>query len=41
MTASRRKLPEPLELQRANGEGVELGAFLDRRVLIVAIRYYG
>lgn len=41
MTATGQMLPAPLELHRANGEGVELGMFLDRKILIVAIRYYG
>lgn len=31
----------PIELQRATGEPVELGAFLERTLLVVAIRYYG
>ena len=31
----------PLELYRATGEPIELGAFLDRMLLAVAIRYYG
>lgn len=31
----------PIELQRATGEAVELGAFLERTLLVVAIRYYG
>jgi len=30
-----------VELQTATGETVELGAFLERRLLIVALRYYG
>jgi hypothetical protein len=30
-----------LELRRANGEAVELGAFLDRMLLAIALRYYG
>ena len=28
-------------LQRATGEEVELGMFLERMLLVVAIRYYG
>jgi len=31
----------PVELHTATGETVELGAFLERRLLIVALRYYG
>jgi hypothetical protein len=31
----------PIEFHRATGEAVELGAFLDRMLLTVAIRYYG
>jgi hypothetical protein len=31
----------PIELHRATGAAVELGAFLDRMLLTVAIRYYG
>jgi hypothetical protein len=34
-------LVPPVELQTATGETVELGAFLERRLLIVALRYYG
>lgn len=34
------RLPQ-IDLQRADGSPVELGTFLDRRLLIVAIRYYG
>jgi len=30
-----------VELQTAAGETVELGAFLDRMLLAVAVRYYG
>ena len=28
-------------LQRADGSSVELGAFLERTLIVVAIRYYG
>ncbi len=28
-------------LQRADGSPVELGAFLERTLVVVAIRYYG
>lgn len=31
----------PVALQTATGDTVELGAFLERRLLIVALRYYG
>ena len=31
----------PVHLQRATGAPVELGDFLHRMVLVVAIRYYG
>jgi hypothetical protein len=31
----------PVELQTADGEEIELGAFLERMLLVVAIRYYG
>ena len=31
----------PVEMLRATGASVELGAFLERPVLVVAIRYYG
>ena len=34
------KLP-PVELETAEGETIELGAFLERTLLVVAIRYYG
>jgi hypothetical protein len=34
------RLP-PVELETADGETVELGAFLERRLLVVALRYYG
>ena len=30
-----------VELHRATGAAVELGAFLERTLLVVAIRYYG
>jgi len=30
-----------VELQQANGNPIELGAFLERTLLVVAIRYYG
>jgi hypothetical protein len=30
-----------VELQTATGANVELGAFLERSLLVVAIRYYG
>lgn len=31
----------PVELRTATGEAVELGAHLERRLLVVALRYYG
>ena len=34
------RLP-PVELVTPGGEPVELGAFLERTLLVVAIRYYG
>lgn len=34
-------LVPPVELHTATGETVELGAFLERRLVIVALRYYG
>jgi hypothetical protein len=34
------RLPE-IELRTADGAPVELGAFLDRMLLAVAVRYYG
>ena len=34
------RLP-PVELVTAGGDPVELGAFLERTLLVVAIRYYG
>lgn len=34
------RLP-PITLERATGAPVELGAFLERTLLVVAIRYYG
>ena len=34
------RLP-PVDLVTAGGETVELGAFLDRTLVVVAIRYYG
>ena len=30
-----------IELQHADGSPVELGAFLERTLVVVAIRYYG
>jgi hypothetical protein len=30
-----------VELETADGEPIELGAFLERMLLVVAIRYYG
>jgi len=30
-----------VELRRATGDAVELGAFLDRMLLAIALRYYG
>ena len=33
-------LPE-VELRTADGEPVEIGAFLDRTLVAVAVRYYG
>lgn len=40
MSVEGRRLP-PVELRRASGEPIELGAFLERSLLVVAIRYYG
>lgn len=40
MSVVGRQLPT-VELTRATGEPVELGAFLERSLLVVAIRYYG
>ncbi len=40
MTAVGERLPS-VELRTASGERVELGAFLDRMLLAVAVRYYG
>jgi hypothetical protein len=37
---SHARLPH-LELHTADGKPVELGAFLDRTLLAVAVRYYG
>ncbi len=34
------KLPT-IGLQRADGSPVELGAFLERTLIVVALRYYG
>ena len=34
------RLP-PVELQRADGSPIELGAFLEWTLIVVAIRYYG
>lgn len=34
------RLP-PIPLEQADGEPIELGAFLERTLLVVAIRYYG
>jgi hypothetical protein len=34
------RLP-PVELRTAAGDLVELGAYLERRLLVVALRYYG
>ncbi len=31
----------PIALQRAGGSPVELGGFLERTLVVVAIRYYG
>jgi hypothetical protein len=31
----------PIELRTADGEEIELGAFLERTLLVVALRYYG
>ena len=31
----------PIELHQADGNPIELGAFLERTLLVVAIRYYG
>lgn len=33
-------LPE-VELRTPDGEPVEVGAFLDRTLVVVAVRYYG
>ena len=30
-----------VDVQRADGSPVELGAFLDKMLVVVAIRYYG
>ena len=30
-----------IQLERADGSPVELGAFLERTLVVVAIRYYG
>jgi len=40
VTAVGSALPEVV-VQRATGEPVELGAFMERMLLVVAIRYYG
>jgi hypothetical protein len=40
MTEVGERLP-PVELCTASGEQVELGTFLDRMLLAVAVRYYG
>ncbi len=40
MIGTRDRLPD-VELQRADGSPVELGAFLDKMLVVVAIRYYG
>ena len=40
VAAAGRRLPS-VELCRAEGETIELGAFLERSLLVVAIRYYG
>lgn len=40
MSVVGRQLPA-VELTRATGDAVELGAFLERALLVVAIRYYG
>jgi hypothetical protein len=37
---TRTRLPE-VELQTADGASVEIGTFLDRTLLAVAVRYYG
>lgn len=34
------RLPN-IDLQRADGSPFELGAFLERTLVVVAIRYYG
>lgn len=34
------RLPQ-VTVQRADGSPVELGAFLDKMLVVVAIRYYG
>ncbi len=31
----------PITLEQASGNPIELGAFLERTLLVVAIRYYG
>ena len=40
VTGVGRRLPL-VELRTAEGASVELGAFLERSLLVVAIRYYG
>jgi hypothetical protein len=40
MTDAGGQLP-PVELRTAAGNVVELGAYLERRLLVVALRYYG
>ena len=40
MTDHRRRLPT-IDVQQADGSSIELGAFLDRMLVVVAIRYYG
>lgn len=40
MTVVGKRLPL-VELRTAKGASVELGAFLERSLLVVAIRYYG
>ena len=34
------RLPD-IDLETADGTSIELGAFLDRTLLVIAVRYYG
>lgn len=40
MTEVGDRLP-PVELRTGTGEVVELGAYVERRLLVIALRYYG